>query len=215
VTQSRFRAVLFDYGGVFTETPGAFLKSLAEACGAEPLELIAFLVGPYGEDGDHPWHRLERGEITFEALCGWARDEGTRRGWRLDLALLPELVRGLTVRREVVECVLALRKRGYKTAIVTNNVREFGFRSSWRHATPLEDLFDAVVDSCEVGFRKPDPRIYRLALERLGGVAPEEAVLLDDFEVNVTGARALGMHAILVGADWRAAFEELDALLSG
>ncbi len=205
------RAVLFDFGGVLTETPWRMVQVVADACGATLAELGALLAGPYGEDGDHPWHRLERGEIPFAELCRWASEEGSRRGWRLDLAPFPELLRELAVRPRVVARVRELREAGYKTAMVTNNVREF--RSAWEARFPLGELFDAVVDSCEVGLRKPDPRIYVLALERLGGVSPADAVLLDDFEVNLVAARRFGMRGILVGEDWQAALDELDGLL--
>jgi len=57
------------------------------------------------------------------------------------------------------------------------------------------DVFDEMVISAEVGLVKPDPRIYQLALERLG-VHPKESVFLDDVLVNVEAARSVGMSAI-------------------
>ena len=63
--------------------------------------------------------------------------------------------------------------------------------------------------------RKPDPAIFRLALERLGGIAPERAVFLDDAAGNIAGAAALGIHAILVEDDPEGALAELDAALAG
>jgi putative hydrolase of the HAD superfamily len=98
-----------------------------------------------------------------------------------------------------------------KTAVVTNNVREFG--DSWRAMLPVAELFDVVVDSAHEGVRKPDPRIFRLALERLGGTAPESAVFLDDFHGNVAAAERLGMRGILVEEDHRPAMQTLRALL--
>ena len=59
---------------------------------------------------------------------------------------------------------------------------------------PLDELFDVVIDSSEVGMRKPDPRIFHLALEQLGGVEPGRAVFLDDYPGNVVAAEARG-HA--------------------
>ena len=59
----------------------------------------------------------------------------------------------------------------------------------------LEDLFDATILSCEIGAGKPDETIYREALRQLD-VTPDEAVFIDDLPANVTGARAIGMHAI-------------------
>jgi putative hydrolase of the HAD superfamily len=79
----------------------------------------------------------------------------------------------------------------------------------------VDALFDVVIDSSAVGMRKPDPAIYRLALQELGGVVPERAVFLDDHEGNIAGARAVGLHAVLVGPDPRPALDELDRILRG
>lgn len=77
----------------------------------------------------------------------------------------------------------------------------------------VDELFDAVVESWEVGVRKPNPAIYRLACERLG-VAPERAVFLDDQPANAEGARAAGLRAIVVAADPSGALAELEATLA-
>jgi len=108
----------------------------------------------------------------------------------------------------MIHRVRELRADGYRTAILTNNIKEWG--RYWKGSIPL-DLFDVVVDSCEVGLRKPDPAIFRLTCERLG-VAPEAAVFLDDTRRHVESARQVGLHAILV-ADPLAALAELDAIL--
>ncbi len=63
------------------------------------------------------------------------------------------------------------------------------------HGAHLRERFDVVVESAEVGLRKPDPAIYRLVVDRLG-VAPDEAVFVDDWEENLPPARDLGLHTI-------------------
>ena len=75
----------------------------------------------------------------------------------------------------------------------------------------LSRLFDAVVESSRVGVRKPDPRFYELACERLS-IAPDEAVFLDDLGVNLKPARALGMTTIKV-VDPDEALAELEAVV--
>ena len=206
------KAILFDYGGVLTEPVDGMFAAIAADCGAEVADLAALLVGTY-EDGNHPWHQVELGEITFDELCRWGAEEGKRRGWRLDLRKVLDHMAVLPLRTAVVERVADLRRRGYRTAVVTNNAREFG--PVWKGQLDFDGLFDTVVDSSEVGLRKPDPRIYHLTLERLGGLAPEEAVLLDDLEANLAGARAIGMHGLFVGDDTDAVLAELEALLAG
>jgi putative hydrolase of the HAD superfamily len=87
-----------------------------------------------------------------------------------------------------------LRDRGYRMAILTNNVREW--EELWRAKLPVDEIFELVVDSAWVGMRKPDPEIYKLTISRLGGVAPHECLFVDDNEVNVEAARLLGMTAV-------------------
>ena len=111
----------------------------------------------------------------------------------------------------MIEAVRAVRARGLRTAIVTNNIREYG--DAWRARLAIDELFDLVVDSCEEGVRKPDPAIFHTTLDRLGVDDPGRAVLLDDFEGNLVAARGIGMHGILVGPDPRPALDELAALL--
>jgi epoxide hydrolase-like predicted phosphatase len=88
-----------------------------------------------------------------------------------------------------------LRRRGLRTALLTNNVREWEPR--WRAKIPdLDKVFEIVVDSAFVGMRKPEPEIYELTLDRLGGVAAEDCVFVDDTDVNCDAARVLGIRAV-------------------
>lgn len=204
-------AILFDFGGVFTESPFDAVEALEQELALEPGQLLQLVFGPYHEDTDHPWHRLERGEISLEA----ARDEIIELGRPLDINSDPFVLFARMgsggIREDMVERGLALRKKGYRTALVTNNAKEF--RARWIDLIPVEDLFDAIIDSSEVGIRKPDPRIYQLALDRLGGIDPRRAVFLDDFPNNVQAAERLGIRGILVSDPISACLEELDSLL--
>ncbi len=208
-----YDAVLFDFGGVFTPSPFHVLKEAAHELGIPPEVVLATVFGGYDGDTDHPWHRLERGEVPVEDAIGAIVALAAESGHALDpLDLLGKGMRnGGGVREDVVGLVRDVRAAGLKTAIVTNNIREFGV--VWRAMLPVAELFDLVVDSCEEGVRKPDPRIFRITLERLGGVAPERAVFLDDAPGNVAAAQALGLHGIHVGAEHGAAMEELRTLL--
>jgi epoxide hydrolase-like predicted phosphatase len=208
------RAVLFDFGGVFTPSPFAVFEEAAAELGAEADRVLGLVFGPYDQDTDHPWHRLERGELAL----GDAREEimalASGAGLALDpLLILGRMAKGGGLRDPVVAATRALRANGLLTALVTNNAREF--RAGWRGLLPLADLFDAVIDSSEVGMRKPDPAIFALALRALGGVAPEHAVFLDDFPGNVAAARRLGMHAVLVERDPAPALAELERIIGG
>jgi len=210
--ESHIKAVLFDFGGVFTESPFEAAKAFASSIGVDPALMLDTVFGPYDLDSDHPWHRLERGEI----LLGNARQEilelGESRGFEADLfRVLSALGSKSGPRVEFLQRARALRERGIASAIVTNNVLEF--RDAWRSMIPIDELFDLVVDSCEVGYRKPDPRIFRKALEMLGDVDPANVLYLDDYEGNVKAARALGVHGIVVAPDPTEALAEYDRML--
>jgi putative hydrolase of the HAD superfamily len=86
-----------------------------------------------------------------------------------------------------------LKRRGYRMALLTNNVREW--EPLWRSMLPVDEIFEAVVDSGFVGVRKPERRIYELTVERIG--LPAEACLfVDDVAHNCDAARDAGMQAV-------------------
>jgi epoxide hydrolase-like predicted phosphatase len=199
------RAVLFDFAGVLTSSPWGALA----AAGGGNLEL---LIGSYEEDTDHPWHQVERGEM---AIADWAvavSETGRAQGIEVDFTPLQALLGDMTLHEPIIDRVRTLRTQGYKLGLITNNVREGS--AMWRSLVPVDELFDAVVDSSEVGMRKPNPAIYHHALALLGDVPPAQAVFLDDSPGNVVGAQRAGLHAILVD-DPSEAVAALDALLAG
>lgn len=204
-------AALFDFGGVLVRE-GSVNDFARMAPHADPELVLRHAVGPYHEDADHPWHRVERGELdmvewyrlTVDALAEDGIEVVVPTGGGGSRALL------FTPNEPVVDAVRAVRAAGGRTAVVTNNVRELS--ETWRPVLPLDDLFDTVVDSCEVGLRKPNPAIYLLACERLGA-DPRRTVLLDDIESNLRGAEVAGLRGIHVGPDPAPAVEALLALL--
>jgi putative hydrolase of the HAD superfamily len=204
-------AVLYDFGGVFTLSPFTAAREGGAKHGLDMELAFELCFGPYHEDTDHPWHRLERGELAFNDARTALAQLAAERGYDVDpITLLAGVVGEDKQRDDVVARARAVRATGVRTAVVTNNVAEFG--DGWRSLVPIDELFDVIVDSCQEGIRKPDPRIFHLALERLGTTA-ERSVFLDDHPANITAAEAVGITGILVGDDRVAAFDELDALL--
>ena len=95
----------------------------------------------------------------------------------------------------MIELMRDLKGRGYRMALLTNNVREW--EPLWRAMLPVDEIFEVVVDSAFVGIRKPEPEIYELTLERIGGgIGAAECLFVDDVEDNVAAARQLGMTAV-------------------
>ncbi len=211
-TRAVRNAVLFDFGGVFTPSPFPAVREAAPELGLSPDAAIEIMFGVYDQDGEHPWHRLERGEITLEQ----ARQElsALAREYEVEidvLSLFGRLGAPDPHREAMVEGARRIRRRGLRTGLVTNNVVEFG--DGWRRMVPVDELFEVVIDSSAVGVRKPNPKIYQLALDALG-VDAADAVFLDDLPGNITAAESLGMAAILVGPDRPQALAELDELLA-
>jgi epoxide hydrolase-like predicted phosphatase len=207
-----FDAVLLDFGGVFTASPFGAIEQAEAEHGASPGQLREIIFGAYDRDSDHPWHRLERGELSL----GSAREEiielGRGEGFEIDpIRLLVEGMGAHEPREDLIELVIRIRKSGVRTALVTNNVREFG--DGWRKLVPVDALFDEVIDSSAEGCRKPDARIFELALERVGGVEAGRSVFLDDFHGNIDAARALGIESVLVETDHRPAVRTLERLI--
>ncbi len=177
--------------------------------------MLDAVFGTYDEDTDHPWHRLERGEISLEQARTEIAELSVRDGGPpLDPVEMLMALGGGGMRTAMVDFVRSARARGVATSLLTNNAAEFA--AFWRPLLPLDELFDDVVDSSQVGMRKPDPRIFELALARLD-VEASAAAFVDDAPGNVAGARAVGLHAVLIGSqphDEPAAIAALDSLIS-
>jgi putative hydrolase of the HAD superfamily len=188
-------AAIFDLGGVLMRngSPADFTRRFRDADGEQILEL---LMGPYHQDTDHPWHRLERGEIELIDAIAHHREALAEAGIELPSALSGSFA--FEINEAMVGLVRELRDVGVATAVLTNNVREL--RERWFTLLPYDDLFDTVVDSHEVGMRKPNPAIYRLTLERLG-VDAGRSVFLDDIHSNTVAAAEIGMIGLTVVED--------------
>jgi len=204
----QFDAVLFDFSGVLVDSAFDAMRTMSSDTDGD--DLLELLLGPYGEDTDHPWHRVERGELPISEWLAVTQAEADRRGVALDFEQLASWFASLDPRPAMLDAVRRLRAEGYRTAIVTNNVREAGV--AWRAKLPIDELFDVVVDSSEVGMRKPNPAIFALALDQLGGIEPTRAVFLDDHPGNIAGAARAGLATVLV-EDPAAALDELEAML--
>jgi len=112
---------------------------------------------------------------------------------RVPPAEIHEIMQNYCIRNELaVELVRSVHKTS-KTALLSNVGR--GFIDDFFTKHELEELFDVVVLSSEVGCIKPNPAIYQLAADRLE-VLPQECLMIDDSEANVAGARQAGMQGL-------------------
>ncbi|MFK7898053.1 MAG: HAD family hydrolase [Myxococcota bacterium] len=209
---SQFDAVMWDFGGVFSSSPFSAIAALGKEKGVDGDDFFHAIFGPYDGDTDHPWHRLERGEVDFMTARQGIMELAQAKGFEADpIELFTKMGEGGGMRTEVVDLACRVKSAGHKTAIVTNNAKEF--RERWVESVPIDEICHEIIDSSEVGCRKPDPRIFEIALERLGGVAPARTLFVDDFEGNVKAAEALGITCVWMKDDYHPAVAEIEALV--
>jgi epoxide hydrolase-like predicted phosphatase len=208
----RFDAVMWDFGGVFSPSPFTAVDAIAHEREIDPTRFRKAIFGAYDQDGDHPWHRLERGELDVMSARDGIMSEARAQGFEADpIEIFIRIGEGAGIRSEVVELATQVKSKGFQTAIVTNNAKEF--RERWVASVPVDEICHEIVDSSEIGIRKPDPRIFEHALDRLGGVDPERAIFVDDYPANVAAANALGLHGVLMSDDYQDALRVIDELI--
>ncbi len=193
-----FQAVLWDFGGVITTSPfDNFNRYEAER--GLPRNFIRGVNAINHED--NAWARFESSRCTVDEFDVLFAAETAAAGHAIRGREVIGLLGG-DVRPRMVK-VLTRCKRDYRVACLTNNANAgqgTGMSSTDQQAEDVKSvmrLFDVIIESSKEGMRKPDPRIYRMACERVG-VAPETVVYLDDLGINLKPAREMGMTTIKV-----------------
>ena len=198
-------AALFDFGGVILTSPFEAFTRYEQANGLPPGFLRRLNAT---NPDDNAWAKLERNQIDLAGFGALFESEARSAGHEIVAAEVLELLSG-ELRPAMAEAVRRCHQR-LRTGLLTNNF--VGFTESEDH--PYADVlaeFDLVLESSRAGVRKPDPRFYELACDKLG-IMPEEAVFLDDLGINLKPARALGMTTIKVD-DPDEAIAELEAVV--
>ena len=191
-----FEAVIFDFGGVITESPFEAFNKLESERGI-PKDTIRRInaTNPH----DNAWARFERSEIDLagfdRAFAEEARALGQTLGGRDVIGCLYG-----SVRPSMLKALRRISAR-FKTGCITNNVTSEPGADTWRSRSVEEAmrLFHHVIESSKVGIRKPDPRIYAMMIDALA-VDPRRAIYLDDLGINLKPAREMGMTTIKVEA---------------
>lgn len=193
------RAVLFDAGNTLLFLDYA---RMARAVGAAlGFPLTAAALASHAPEASEAMEQAsgndtERASTYLEALFRFSGVPAERMREVRDC--LAELHREshlwCSIREKTHEALARLRAAGIRLGIVSNSD---GRVEQALTMAGLRDYFDVVVDSGLVGVEKPDPVIFQTALDALG-VAPEEALYVGDlYDVDVLGARAAGIEAVL------------------
>ena len=187
----RVRAVLWDFGGVILSSPFEAFAAYERERGLPE----GFLRQLNATNSDtNAWAKLERSEVDLEGFAELYEAEADAAGHGIDAGAVLALLSG-EVRPAMVQALRRIREEGLAQACLTNNVA--GTEAVRPDVAEVMALFDTVLESSKLGVRKPDPTFYDLALEAVG-VAPIEAVFLDDLGINLKPARALGIRTIKV-----------------
>ena len=209
----RFEAVIFDFGGVITESPFEAFNRL-EAGRGLPRDFIRQVNA--ANPGGNAWARFERAEIDAAAFDAQFAAEARAQGHELEGSAVLAVLSG-SIRPAMVAALDRLADAGLRLACITNNVptgHGAGMARSGDARDAYEQVFarfEHVIESSKVGVRKPDPRIYRLMCEKLG-LGPERCIYLDDLGINCKPAAMLGMHAIKVVSGEQALADLSDVL---
>ena len=207
-----FKAVLWDFGGVITSSPFDSFNRYEAARGL-PRNFIRGVNAINHQD--NAWAQFASSRCTVEQFDGLFAAETAAAGHEIRGRDVIGLLGG-DVRPRMVK-VLTRCKQDYRVACLTNNANAgqgTGMSSTDQQAEDVKAvmrLFDVIIESSKEGIRKPDPRIYQLACERVG-VAPDTVVYLDDLGINLKPAREMGMTTIKVVSEQQA-IDDLSGIL--
>jgi len=195
------KAVIFDLAGVVLLTvKGTFNSLLAERLGVRLEDVVRVMSDPVNDQ----WDFGEIGDDEFfEHLLTELKEPLEKKA-----ILAKFVIDDFYVDQELLTYIRELHKT-YTTALLTNfpaHLHDY-MKTAWR----VDGAFDHIIASCDVKLLKPDPRMYQAALERIN-LKPEETVFIDDREVNVKAAEALGIKGIIYVRKEQA-IKELDKIL--
>ncbi|MDG1210647.1 MAG: HAD-IA family hydrolase [Paracoccaceae bacterium] len=205
------KAVIFDFGGVFTTSPVSNFGVYERARGL-PERFISGVIRSNLDGG--AFSRFERAELTAEEFDEAFAAETRAAGHEVRGGELAKMMK-LEFRPPMIEAHKRICEAGLKTGCITNNMpassakdwARDGAERNW--AAEIMSRFDHVIESSKAGVSKPDPRIYEMMLETLG-IAPGEAIYVDDLGVNLKPAVAMGMDVVKVPFEgYEIAIEEL------
>ncbi|XP_075454728.1 bifunctional epoxide hydrolase 2 isoform X2 [Ascaphus truei] len=213
------RFVLFDLGGVLLSPgPQAAFQRLEDSLRL-PRGFLQNVFIKSGSEG--PFAQAERGQITFSKFiadmdkeCKISADDSgvvLPESFSLEQAFHDMYHTG-GINKPMLNAAITLRNHGFKTCVLTNNwIDDSSQRGlSAEVLSLLKRHFDLLIESCRIGMRKPEIRIYEYALKMLQA-KPNETIFLDDIAGNLKPAREMGIATVLV-KDTDTALNELQEL---
>jgi epoxide hydrolase-like predicted phosphatase len=180
----KFRAIGFDYGGVIDERRG-FMAGMAKILDT-PLDKLKKIYYQHNQlvnvDG-----------ISYDEFWKIILDKINKKEKLAEVSNYIAAQKEAPINPQMVELVDHLRKSGYKVGLLSNNSRENGAKM---RREGLDQHFDAMVVSAEVGLQKPSLEIFELFIKKLA-VSPQEMIFVDDSEQSLLLSKKIGFYPVL------------------
>ena len=189
------QTIIFDFGGVITDSPIEGFKKLEKSYGISKGVISSIVMT---NPDNNAWAKSERGEIDIKTFIEEFNLEAKKLGYNLNAKEILKQLYG-PLRPLMVEKIASLSKN-YQLICLTNvlkGVHVFSPKERKKEVDHVLSFFDKIYESCEIGMRKPEKRIYRYLLDDLK-IKPENSVFLDDLGMNLKTAKLLGINTIKV-----------------
>jgi len=190
--KKKIKAIIFDVNGVLAMDKDK-KSSVHESMHESMAKVLDVHLDTWFDAIDTTYAKSIEGKGTKEGVIKRIADNLDVRTEKLQKLLVKHYRRGFRRNWHLYKIAWKLKRRGYKIAILSDQ---------WHVSKDVfirekdERKFDVSVISCDVGMRKPNPKIYRLTLKKLK-VKPSEAVFIDNRDWNTKPAKKLGIKTIL------------------
>lgn len=195
----KYKAVIFDFGGVFTSSPVEEFAVFEREHGL-PEKFIGGVIKK--DHHTNAWAKFERSEMTRAEFNTAFAKESKQAGFEIAGDTLLSLLK-LKLKPDMAAALQEIKDAGFLTGCITNNLPSVGSgdmvedEDERKQVEAIMLAFDHAIESSKAGVRKPEPVIYTMMSDALG-VQPDECIFLDDLGINLKPAKALGMTTIKV-----------------
>ena len=189
------KGIIFDWGGViFRDGFAEALKHYAEINNLTYKEFHDLIHGVDEKSSENLWWKFSTGRISEKEY--WTKMRKYLRNTRVILNIKNWNYHYSVPISGTVDVIRSLKDR-YLLGMLTNHTKEwFDYFDSSSSANRIHSMFDIVIDSSKLGIKKPDKRIYEIALERMEAY-PDEVIFIDDKEKNTEAAKMMGIDSII------------------
>tara|TARA_B100001559_G_scaffold288930_1_gene266970 strand:- start:1182 stop:1814 length:633 start_codon:yes stop_codon:yes gene_type:complete len=205
------KTIIFDFGGVITNSPIEGFKLLEEKHGYD--KGIITNINMNNPD-NNAWAKSERGEIDINTFLEEFEKEALAIGQKINAKEILQQLYGSLRENMINKIKLLSTSKKYKLICLTNVLKGVDIFTPKERVEAVKDVmsyFDIIYESYKLNMRKPEARIYQYILKELN-IEPQETVFLDDLGMNLKSARKLGINTIKV-IEPNDAIYELDQIL--